>query len=87
MPYDVETRSDFFVGAAGASAALTINRDPILAIDGLADRAFQTVLLLLGVVTISLLGGVGLYWTMAGILLTLIGAVVSAWVLTIGVRR
>jgi modulator of FtsH protease len=162
VAYDVESWSDFFVGAAGASAALTglvfvavsINLDPILAIDGLADRAFQTLLLLLGVVVISLLGlvpgqsatvlgaeflatmlafgtaiaylllrslpprdqpgwivsrllqvgpgtiastvgglslllgvGGGLYWTMAGIVLSLTGAVVSAWVLLIEIRR
>lgn len=62
MPYDVEHWSDFFVGAAGASAALaglvfvavSINVEAILAYAGLPERAFETVVTLLGVVVVSL---------------------------------
>ena len=62
MAYDVEHWSDFFVGAAGASAALaglvfvavSINVEAILGYEGLADRAFETVVMLLSVVVVSL---------------------------------
>jgi modulator of FtsH protease len=55
--------TDLFVASAGASAALTglvfvavsINLDRILALEGLPERALETLLLLLGVVVVSLL--------------------------------
>jgi modulator of FtsH protease len=64
VAYDVEHWSDFFVGAAGASAALTglvfvavsINLEAILAYEGLPERAFETVVMLLSVVVVSLVG-------------------------------
>lgn len=61
--YTVSDWSDFFVAAAGASAALTglvfvavsINIDRILRLPGVPERALGTLLLLLDVVVASLL--------------------------------
>jgi hypothetical protein len=84
--YDPTRWSDLFVATAGASAALaglvfvavSINIEPILRGPGLAERALETVLLLLGVVVVSVLAlvpeqgptalglevlGAGLAWT------------------------
>jgi hypothetical protein len=62
--YDASEWTDFFVGAAGAGAALTglvfvavsINVERILQFRGLPERALATVLMLLSVVLVSLLG-------------------------------
>ena len=62
--YDPSEWTDFFLAAAGASAALaglvfvavSINVDRILRLKGLPERALATVLLLLGVVLVSLIG-------------------------------
>lgn len=65
MPaYDASEWTDFFVAAAGASAALaglvfvavSINVDRILQFKGLPERALATVLLLLGAVLVALVG-------------------------------
>lgn len=60
--YEPSEWTDFFVAAAGASAALaglvfvavSINIDRILRMEGVPERALETVLTLLGVVLISL---------------------------------
>lgn len=60
--YEPSEWTDFFVAAAGASAALaglvfvavSINIDRILKLQGVPERALETVLTLLGVVLISL---------------------------------
>ncbi len=76
--YDPSAWTDFFVASAGASAALTglvfvavsINIERILEIRGAPDRAWATLLLLLGVVVVSLLALVpGLSRTALGLLL------------------
>jgi hypothetical protein len=62
--YDPSKWTDLFVGTAGASAALaglvfvavSINVDRILKLEGLPERALETVLLLLSVVLISVVG-------------------------------
>ena len=61
--YDPSAWTDLFVAAAGASAALaglvfvavSINIERILALEGIPDRALQTLLQLLAVVVFSLL--------------------------------
>ncbi len=61
--FDPSEWTDFFVAAAGASAALaglvfvaiSINIDRILSLQGVAERALETVLALLGVVLMSLI--------------------------------
>lgn len=61
--YDPRAWTDFFVAAAGASAALaglvfvavSINIDRILTMQGVPERALETVLTLLGVVLVSLI--------------------------------
>ena len=61
--YEPSQWTDLFVASAGASAALaglvfvavSINIKRILGFEGLADRALQTVLLLLSVVIVSIL--------------------------------
>ena len=63
MAYDPSEWSDLFVATAGASAALaglvfvavSINIDRILALDGLPERALETVLMLLNVVLLSII--------------------------------
>jgi hypothetical protein len=62
--YDSSEWTDLFVAAAGASAALaglvfvavSINVDRILKLEGVPERALQTVLLLLSVVLVSIAG-------------------------------
>jgi hypothetical protein len=62
--YDPDRWTDLLVASAGASAALTglvfvavsINLERILALASLPDRAFETLMLLLGVVIVSILG-------------------------------
>jgi hypothetical protein len=62
--YDASEWSDLFVAAAGAGAALaglvfvavSINIDRILALEGLPERALETVLTLLMVVCVSIVG-------------------------------
>ncbi len=61
--YDPSEWSEFFLAAAGAAAALaglvfvaiSINIDRILSLRGVAERALETVLALLGVVLASLI--------------------------------
>ena len=158
--YEVGEWSDFFVAAAGASAALaglvfvavSINVEHILRFKGLPERALATVLMLIAVVVLSLaalmpgqstdavgaevlglglafgattlvlmlrepdagqrpdlsrglvvalgfvpivVGGVsllaesggGLYWVAAGLILTIMAAVLNAWVLLVEILR
>ena len=62
--YDASEWSDLFVASAGAGAALaglvfvavSINIDRILALEGLPERALETVLTLLMVVCVSIVG-------------------------------
>ena len=62
--YATEDWHDLFVASAGAGAALaglvfvavSINIDRILKLDGVPERALQTVTLLVGVVVVSILG-------------------------------
>jgi hypothetical protein len=62
--YEATKWTEFYVAAAGASAALaglvfvavSINVDRILKFQGLPDRALATVMLLLSVVVVSLVG-------------------------------
>ena len=62
--YDPTEWSDLFVASAGATAALaglvfvaiSINIDRILKLEGLPERALETVLTLLGAVVVSLIG-------------------------------
>lgn len=79
--YDPSEWTDFFVAAAGASAALaglvfvavSINIDRILKMQGVPERALETVLTLLGVVLVSLvmlMPGVGIE-TLGALLLLL----------------
>jgi modulator of FtsH protease len=62
--YDPTEWSDLFVATAGAAAALaglvfvavSINLDRILKLEGLPDRALETVMLLVGALVISVIG-------------------------------
>jgi modulator of FtsH protease len=62
--YSSEHWTDLFVAGAGAAAALTglvfvavsINIERILRLEGAPERAFQTILVLLGVVVVSIFG-------------------------------
>ena len=160
--YHLDAWTDFFVGAAGASAALaglvfvavSINVDSILKYPGLPERGLTTVLLFVGVLLVSLFGlapgqsehafaievlalgvfgtaflspkamrskatedepshvgtalgvvlfatvplviagisllaeaGGGLYWVLAALVTTIIGAVANAWVLLVEILR
>lgn len=85
--YDPSEWTDFFVAAAGASAALaglvfvavSINIDRILKMQGVPERALETVLTLLGVVLVSLvmlMPGVGI--ETLGVLLLLLSLTLIA---------
>jgi modulator of FtsH protease len=64
FPYDPSEWTDLFVAGAGAGAALaglvfvavSINIERILKLEGVAERALATVLLLLAVVIVSITG-------------------------------
>lgn len=85
--YDPSEWTDFFVASAGASAALaglvfvavSINIDRILKMQGVPERALETVLTLLGVVLVSLvmlMPGVGI--ETLGVLLLLLSLTLIA---------
>jgi hypothetical protein len=88
--YDASEWTDFFVAAAGASAALaglvfvavSINVERILQFKGLPERALATVLMLLSVVLVSLLGLMpGQTGTALGLELLGVSLVLGGWTL------
>lgn len=90
--YEASEWTDFFVAAAGASAALTglvfvavsINIEQILKLQGVPDRALATLVLLLGVVVVSVLALVpGLSREALGLLLLAEGLVWTTTVLVL----
>jgi hypothetical protein len=160
--YHLDAWTDFFVAAAGASAALaglvfvavSINVESVLRFPGLPERGLTTVLLFAGVLLVSLFAltpgqsthafgievltlgvvgtaflspkalkskatadepshvstalgvvlfatvplmvagisllaevGGGMYWVLAGFMITIVGAVANAWVLLVEIRR
>jgi modulator of FtsH protease len=52
-----------------------------------AVRLAGAVLLLVGAASVLAAGGGGLYWIVAGIVFSVVGAVVNAWVLLVEILR
>jgi hypothetical protein len=93
--YDASEWTDLFIASAGASAALaglvfvavSINIERILKLEGLPERALETVLLLLSVVVVSLLGLIpGQSRSALGAELLAEGALAAALVTTLAIR-
>ncbi len=92
MGYDTEQWHDLFVAAAGAGAALaglvfvaiSINIDRILKLPGVPERAFQTVLVLLGVVVVCICGLIPQDISTLGIEVLSTGVLLSAGLVILG---